>query len=61
MFDKLTDHGNDVMVAKFVLLCLVGVTFQEISKEMDVKTINVIVKNKSPTLFHSLYCYRPWK
>ena len=46
MFDKCTDHGNDVMVAKFVSLCLVCVTFQEISKEMDVKTVNVIVKKQ---------------
>ena len=40
MCDKRTDHGNDVMVAKFLSLCLVHVTFQEISKEMDVKTVN---------------------
>ena len=46
MFDKCTDHGNDVMVAKFVSLCLVHVTFQEISKEMDVKTVIVIVKKQ---------------
>ena len=38
--------GNDVMVAQFVSLCLVRVTFQEISKEMDVKTVNVIVKKQ---------------
>ena len=46
MFDKRTDHGNDVMVAKFVSLRLVHLTFQKISKEMDVKlkTVNVIVK-----------------
>ena len=34
------------MVAKFVSLCLVHVTFQEISKEMDVKTVIVIVKKQ---------------
>ena len=38
--------GNDVLVAQFVSLCLVRVTFQEISKEMDVKTVNVIVKKQ---------------
>ena len=61
LFDKHADHGNVVMVAQFVLLCLVCATFQEISKEMDVKTLNVIVKNNSTTIFHSLYCYQPWK
>ena len=59
MFDKHADHGNVVMVAQFVL-CLICATFQEISKEMDVKTLNVIVKNNSTTIFHSLYCYQPW-
>ena len=44
LFDKLKDHGNDVTVAIFVSLCLACATFQEISKEMDVKTVNVIVK-----------------
>ena len=33
--------------------------FQEISIEMDVKTVRVIVKNKSTTIFLSLYSYRP--
>ena len=53
MFDKCTDHGNDVMVAKFVSLCLVHLTFQKISKEMDVKlkTVNVIVKKNRQQLF----------
>ena len=33
--------------------------FQEISIEMDVKTVRVIVRNKSTTIFLSLYSYRP--
>ena len=33
--------------------------FQEISIEMDIKIVNVIVKNKSATVFHSLYSHWP--
>ena len=46
MFDKCTDPRNDVMVAKFVSLCLVRVTFQEISKKMDVQTVKCYCKKQ---------------
>ena len=40
MFDKTTD----VMVARFLLLFLASSIFRETSTEMDVKTVNVILK-----------------
>ena len=43
MFDKSTDHENDVMMAQFVCLFLVCAIFRETSTEMDVQTVNVIV------------------
>ena len=43
MFDKSTDHENDVMMAQFVFLFLVCSIFRETSTEMDVQTVNVIV------------------
>ena len=43
MFDKSTDHENDVMMAQFVNLFLVCAIFRETSTEMDVQTVNVIV------------------
>ena len=51
LIDKCTDHEYDVMVAKFVSLCLVHVTFQEISKEMDVKTVSAITTKKNQQQF----------
>ena len=47
MFD-----GNDVMVVQFR---------RETSTEMDVKTVNIVVKNKSTTIFQGLYSDRPYK
>ena len=44
MFDRSTDHGIDVMVARFVLLFLVSTIFRETSTEIDFKTVNVILK-----------------
>ena len=44
MFDKSTDHGIDVMVARFVLLFLASSIFRETSTDIDVKTVNVILK-----------------
>jgi len=41
MFNKSTDHGNDVMVVQFVLLFFTEVIFREASMEMDFKTVNV--------------------
>ena len=45
------------MVGRFVFLFLSRAIFRETSTEMDVKTFNVIVKNKSTTFFHGLYSY----
>ena len=44
---------------QFVFLFLACTVFQEISIEMDIKIVNVIIKNKSATVFHSLYSHRP--
>ena len=44
MFDKRTDPGIDVMVARFLLLFLASSIFRETSTEMDVKTVNAILK-----------------
>ena len=48
MFSKSTDHGNDVMVLQFFFLFLRSKIFQEISTEIDIKTVtvNVMVKKK---------------
>ena len=46
MFDKSTHHGNDA-----VFLFLSRAIFQETSTEMDVKTVNVIVKKQIETNF----------
>ena len=60
MFDKSTDHRNNMMVAQFVFLFLTRqTTCQKNSTEMDVKTSAVIVKNKSTKMFHGLYSYQP--
>ena len=40
----------------FSLFCAI---VRETSTEMEVK--NIIVKNKSTSIFHALYSYRPWK
>ena len=56
MFSKSTDHGNDVMVLQFFFLFLRSKIFQEISTEIDIKTVtvNVMVKkhNKPATISH---------
>ena len=56
MFSKSTDHGNDmmVMVLQFFFLFLRSKIFQEISTEIDIKTVtvNVRVKKKTTTIFH---------
>ena len=38
-FDKSTDHGNDVMVVKFVCLFLANEIFPKASTVRDVKTV----------------------
>ena len=52
MFNKSEDHGNDVMVAQLICFSLscVCVICWEPSMEMDIKTVNVIVKNKLTTI-----------
>ena len=55
MFNKSTDHGNDGLVVQFVFLFLTYTILRATVKEMDVKTFNLSVKNKSTTIF------RPWK
>ena len=50
MFDKSTHHGNDA-----VLLFLSRAILREFSTEMDVKTVNVIVKKKSKLIFQGLF------
>ena len=75
MFDKSTVHGNmdnrktgslssirdgnDMMVVQFVVLFLARAIFRETSTDMDVKTVNVIVKNKSTKVSHGLFSYWP--
>ena len=59
MFDKSTVHRNDMMVVQFVVLFLARAIFRETSAEMDIKTVNVIVKIKSTTVSHGLFSYRP--
>ena len=51
MFDKSADHGNDGLVVQFVFLFLTYTILRETPTEMD----DIIVKNKSATIF------RPWK
>ena len=59
MFDKNTVHRNDMMVVQFVVLFLARAIFRETSTGLDVKTVNVVVKNKSTTVSHGLFSYRP--
>ena len=51
MVSKSTDHGNDVMVLQFFFLFLRSKIFQEISTEIDIKTVtvNVMVKKEKQT------------
>lgn len=42
MFDKRTDHGNDVMVTQFGFLLLARAIFRETSSTIDIKTVKVI-------------------
>ena len=61
MFDKRIDHENDVTVTQFGFLLLARAIFRETSSTIDIKTVNVMVKYKSTTIFHGLYSYRPKK
>ena len=53
MFDKSAVHRNDMMVVQFVALFLARAIFRETSTEMDVKTVNVIVKKQIDNSFPS--------
>ena len=57
MFSKSTDHGNDVMVLQSFFLFLGSKIFQEISMEIDIKTVtvNVMVKKTNQKQF-SMVC-----
>ena len=50
MFNKSIDHENYLICFLFIVRTI----FWETSMEMDVITVNVIVKNKSTTIFHGL-------
>ena len=50
MFNKSIDHENGLICFLFIMCTI----FWETSMEMDVVTLNVIVKNKSTTIFHGL-------
>ena len=50
MFNKSIDHENGLICFLFIMCTI----FLETSMEMDVVTLNVIVKNKSTTIFHGL-------
>ena len=50
MFNKSIDHENDLICFLFIMCTI----FWETSMEMDVVTLNVIVKNKSTIIFHGL-------
>ena len=57
IFGKSTAYGNDVMVAQFVLLFIERA--RDTSTEMDVKTVNVIVKTKVDNNFPWLVLLSP--
>ena len=59
MFDKSTGHRNEVIVARVFFLSFSRGDYPRISTEVDSKSVNAMVKNK--TIFHGLYSYRPKK
>ena len=50
-----------VRVAQFVFLFLARAIYRESPAKIDVKTDNIMVKNKSTITFHGLYSSRPYK
>ena len=56
MFDKSTGHGNNVMVAQFVFLFLERMIFQETYTEMDIKTANHLLFQKTNRQQFSMVC-----
>ena len=60
MFDKSQKQTMEtIWWCTHNILFLACAVFQDISIEVDVKTVHVIVKNKSTTIFLSLYSYWP--
>ena len=57
MLDNSTDYGNDVMVTQLAFLLLKRAIFRETSTEMDVKTVNVVVKKKSTIILWRLISF----
>ena len=55
---RWSDCGNDMMVVRFVFFFLSCAIFRENLTEMDVKTVNVMVKkqNKTNRLQLSMVC-----
>ena len=51
IFGKSTDDRNDVIVAQFVVLFIVRANFRDTSTEMDVKTVNVVIKKRADNNF----------
>ena len=56
MFDKSTGHGKNVMVAQFVFLFLERMIFQETYTEMDIKTANHLLFQKTNRQQFSMVC-----
>ena len=56
MFDNSTGHGNNVMVAQFVFLFLERMIFQETYTEMDIKTANHLLFQKTNRQQFSMVC-----
>ena len=57
MFDKSTGHGNNVMVVQFVFLFLERMIFQETYTEMDIKTANHLLFQKTNRQQFSMVCF----
>ena len=56
MFDKSTGYGNDVMVVQFVFLFLECIIFQKTYTEMDMKTANHLLFQKTNRQQFSMVC-----
>ena len=56
MFDKSTGHGNNVMVVQFVFLFLEHIIFQKTYTEMDMKTANHLLFQKTNRQQFSMVC-----
>ena len=56
MFDKSTGYGNNVMVVQFVFLFLECIIFQKTYTEMDMKTANHLLFQKTNRQQFSMVC-----